>query len=299
MPTLYREQTLPLPAPSPGPFVSLSTTLLRAVGSEVCRATAAAVTPTRRQGFTVTVGTDAAHHRATDPAPLPPAPAAGPALLFASLARRGAELVDRQFLLLESLQAREDDPERLAGLFTLDHLAARMRRNSNAMLALAGLPTERGISEPIGLGEAAAAAISEVNGYQRVSLGATPAGLVLPSVASDLVHLLGELVDNALAVSPRSSGVRVRGHRVADPPRVTTLIEVVDSGPAVAPEEVARLNGILEDGDADAGRGPCAGLVIVRTLARRHGLSVRLHQRAGDSSGLVAAVALPPHVFTS
>lgn len=94
--------------------------------------------------------------------------------LFAALAERGAALVDRQHEVLEALQQREGDPQRLAGLFRLDHLAAQLRRNSNAALVLAGLPTIRSIRVPTMLSELACAAVSEVNGYQRVSMGAFP-----------------------------------------------------------------------------------------------------------------------------
>jgi hypothetical protein len=165
--------------------------------------------------------------RASCPASLPPGvseEATLTAQLFASVAARGASLVERAHAQLDALQLREQDPQRLAALFGLDHLAAQLRRNSNAALVLAGLPTIRSIPVPTLLSELVYAAVCEVDGYQRVTVGAFPTRRVRPDVASDLVHLLGDLLENALAVSPRAGGVWcgdevvVRLH-VADPAR--------------------------------------------------------------------------------
>ena len=216
--------------------------------------------------------------------------------LFAALAERGAALVDRQHAVLEGLQHREEDPQRLAGLFSLDHLAAQLRRNSNAALVLAGLPTSRSIHVPTMLSELACAAVSEVNGYQRVTVGAFPTRPVQAHVASDLVHVLGDLLENALAVSPRSGGVWVRGERPTSAGTdASALIRVGDSGPGVSDAVLDNLNEMLAS-RADhimAGRG--VGLVVTREIARRHGLTVRFGRLV--SGGLVATVALPDALF--
>src|SRR5204862_510799 len=54
------------------------------------------------------------------------------------LARRIRTLVTRQLRLLDQFERDETDPELLARLFALDHLAARLRRNGENLLVLAG-----------------------------------------------------------------------------------------------------------------------------------------------------------------
>jgi hypothetical protein len=49
--------------------------------------------------------------------------------VFADLSRRNASLIDDQLALISDLESRETDPDQLGGLFRLDHLATRMRRN--------------------------------------------------------------------------------------------------------------------------------------------------------------------------
>src|SRR4029453_17184005 len=50
--------------------------------------------------------------------------------MFLNLARRSQTLIDRQLELMDDLERNETDPETLENLFRLDHLATRMRRNS-------------------------------------------------------------------------------------------------------------------------------------------------------------------------
>ncbi len=56
---------------------------------------------------------------------------------FVNLSLRTLGLVERQLGVIESLEEREQDPERLATLFKLDHMATVMRRYSENMLVLA------------------------------------------------------------------------------------------------------------------------------------------------------------------
>ena len=58
--------------------------------------------------------------------------------IFVNLSRRSQTLVERQLALIERLEQGEENERRLADLFTLDHLATRMRRNSENLLVLAG-----------------------------------------------------------------------------------------------------------------------------------------------------------------
>src|SRR6266536_1635398 len=49
--------------------------------------------------------------------------------MFMTLSRRSQTLVESQLEVIEGLEADEQDPRRLSGLFRLDHLATRLRRN--------------------------------------------------------------------------------------------------------------------------------------------------------------------------
>src|SRR6478736_774005 len=58
--------------------------------------------------------------------------------MFVNLSRRSQSLVERQLRLIDELESGEQDPEHLANLFRLDHLATRMRRNDESLMVLAG-----------------------------------------------------------------------------------------------------------------------------------------------------------------
>ena len=111
--------------------------------------------------------------------------------------------------MIDSLEQNEDDPERLANLFSMDHMVTRMRRNSENLLLLAGQEPARKWSEPVPLADVARAAASEIEQYGRVALDVQP-GIVIPGHAvADVVHLLAELIENATLFSPQDTQVRV------------------------------------------------------------------------------------------
>ena len=94
----------------------------------------------------------------------------GVSSIFVTLARRNSWLVDRQLALLDQLESREDDPETLAGFYQVDHLAARMRRNAESLLVLAGSESPRVWAKPTDMSDVVRAAVSEVAEYQRIEV---------------------------------------------------------------------------------------------------------------------------------
>ena len=76
--------------------------------------------------------------------------------MFVNLARRSQVLVERQLELLDDLEREEADPDQLENLFKLDHLAARMRRNDESLLVLAGTESHPPV-EPTGAARRGAA----------------------------------------------------------------------------------------------------------------------------------------------
>ncbi|MEU8385750.1 nitrate- and nitrite sensing domain-containing protein, partial [Streptosporangium sp. NPDC048865] len=89
--------------------------------------------------------------------------------MFVNLSRRSQSLVERQLTLVERLERGERDDQRLADLFKLDHLATRMRRNSENLLVLAGQEVARRWRQPVELMDVVRAALSEVENYERVT----------------------------------------------------------------------------------------------------------------------------------
>src|SRR5690606_5096990 len=166
------------------------------------------------------------------------------------------------------------DPRLLENLFRLDHLAARMRRNGDNLLILAGTKQRRAKSAPVEIADVLRAAISEVEDYERVKLGATPRGALKEPAASDLAHLFAELLDNALRASPPETDVKFTFAQAHDQ---GLLIEVADRGIGMPPAEMAEINRKLEQ-TAEPGPETARhmGLFVVGRLAERHGLTVRL-----------------------
>ncbi|MGW4367730.1 ATP-binding protein [Nocardia takedensis] len=194
--------------------------------------------------------------------------------MFETLARRSKSLVDHQLSLIEAMEYDEKDPRLLENLFRLDHLAARMRRNGDNLLILAGTKQRRAKSAPVEIADVLRAAISEVEDYERVKLGATPRGSLKEPAASDLAHLFAELLDNALRASPPETDVKFTFAQAGDQ---GLLIEVADRGIGMPPAEMAEINRKLEQ-TAEPGPDTARhmGLFVVGRLAERHGLTVRL-----------------------
>ena len=194
--------------------------------------------------------------------------------MFETLARRSKSLVDHQLSLIEAMEYDEKDPRLLENLFRLDHLAARMRRNGDNLLILAGTKQRRAKSAPVEIADVLRAAISEVEDYERVKLGATPRGSLKEPAASDMAHLFAELLDNALRASPPETDVKFTFAQAHDQ---GMLIEVADRGNGMPPAEMSDINRRLEQ-TAEPGPDTARhmGLFVVGRLAERHGLTVRL-----------------------
>ncbi|WP_432835001.1 sensor histidine kinase [Dactylosporangium sp. CA-092794] len=215
------------------------------------------------------------------------------ATMFVNLARRSQILVDRLIGHLDRLERGEEDPDRLAELFQLDHLATRMRRNDENLLVLAGADSTRIQREPAPLMDVLRAAQSEVEHYTRIEFGMIDRDIEIAAHAvNDMVHLVAELLDNATAFSPPDSAVIVEARRVGD--RSVLLVE--DHGIGVSPEQLAELNDRLANPPmVDVAVSRMMGLVVVARLAARHGVKVEL--RAARERGTIADMTLPAGVL--
>ncbi|MDQ4104434.1 MAG: nitrate- and nitrite sensing domain-containing protein [Actinomycetota bacterium] len=210
--------------------------------------------------------------------------------IFVNLSRRTQGLVERQLKLIDRLESGEQDPKQLDNLFQLDHLATRMRRNSENLLVLAGTDATNRTGRPVRLVDVLRAAVSEVEQYQRLVLQQPPAVLVLGRVANDLVHLLAELLDNATQFSPPDSKVMISSDFATGG---SVVIEVADRGVGMTDTELVESNERLAKPPVvDASVSRRMGLFVVGRLAGRHGIDVRL-RRAEGGVGICACVTVP------
>ncbi|MBB2910046.1 signal transduction histidine kinase [Streptosporangium becharense] len=213
--------------------------------------------------------------------------------MFVNLSRRSQTLVERQLSLIESLEHGEQDEERLGNLFRLDHLATRMRRNSENLLVLAGQEPARRWSQPVPLIDVVRASLSEVENYERVQLQLSAGVSVVGTSVNDVVHLIAELVENAIAFSPRETRVVVSSNRIDGG---GVMVSVTDLGIGMTAEELAQANWRLANPPVvDVSVSRRMGLFVVGRLALRHGIRVQLRQQ--DSGGLTAMVLLPENLL--
>ncbi|MEU3662329.1 nitrate- and nitrite sensing domain-containing protein [Streptomyces sp. NPDC032940] len=214
---------------------------------------------------------------------------------FVNLALRTLGLVERQLAVIESLEEREQDPDRLATLFKLDHFATVMRRHSENLLVLAGTEHIQHSAGPVPLVDVVRAAVSEIERYERVRIAALPPHAhVAGFAADDLSHLLAELMENATSFSPPDLPVEVSGWLLENG---EVMLSVQDEGIGMATERLQRLNARLTDFDPEAPYdqegedGLGLGLYVVARLAHRHGARVRLREQ--KQGGVAAVVVLP------
>jgi len=216
--------------------------------------------------------------------------------MLINLGRRNQGLLDRQLELMDHLESSQQDPEVLDGLFKLDHLLTRMRRNAENLLVLAADQPVRGWAEPVPLVDVLRGAASETGDLDRVNVEFSPGAdtEVAGRHAVDLSHLVAELVENATAYSPPTTQVVVR----VDRNRSEHRLWIVDSGVGMSEAELADANHRISDPpDIDELTADRVGFQVIGRLARRLGVGVRLQEN--PRGGVAASVILPAHIFAS
>ncbi|MFJ6481486.1 nitrate- and nitrite sensing domain-containing protein [Streptomyces sp. NPDC091682] len=211
-----------------------------------------------------------------------------------SLSLRTLGLVERQLAVIEELESKEQDPDRLATLFKLDHLATVMRRHNENLLVLAGQEHGHGQGLPVPLVDVMRAAVSEIERYERVDLAALPSYTqVAGHAADDISHVLAELLENATTFSPPEVKVKVSCwlEGAGD-----VVLSVVDEGIGITEDRLEALNTRLStpeayDEEPEAEHGLGLGLYVAGRLAARHGVTAEL--RTPRHGGTEALVVIP------
>jgi signal transduction histidine kinase len=209
--------------------------------------------------------------------------------VFVNLARRSQVLVHRQLGLLDSMEHREEDANRLGELYRLDQMAMHLRRYAESLIIVSGSTTGRVWRNPVPAVDVVRGAAAETDDYARVSVLPVPDVSIAGRAVADIVHLLAELIENAEHFSPADTQVRVSVGKGTK----GLVVEIDDRGLGMSAEDLetanARFGEHVEISTLDSTR---LGLSTVRRLAQRHGIGVTLRH---SPYGGVTAVVLIPH----
>jgi signal transduction histidine kinase len=205
--------------------------------------------------------------------------------VFRNLARRSQALLHRQLTLLDDLERRAAGPGELENLFRIDHLATRMRRQAESLIILSGELPGRGWRDPVPLVDVLRAAQAEVEGFTRIQVVEHTRAALAGEAVADVIHLVAELAENAIAFSPPDTPVRILGDVVDR----RFAIEIEDRGPGLPDERLAEINRDLarpaEPGLPGSDR---IGLFIAGQLAQRHEIKITLrHSSFGGTSAVI------------
>jgi signal transduction histidine kinase len=211
--------------------------------------------------------------------------------IFVNVARRMQSLVHREIELLDEVEGKVEDPELLKGLFAVDHLATRMRRQSESLAVLGGSVSRRQWARQVTVHEVLRAAVAEVEQYSRVKVVPPVEGVLRGGAVTDVIHLIAELVENATKFSAPHTTTLLRAQQVS----AGVAIEIEDRGLGMLHTDQQRMNDLLADPSGtdvdELLRDGRIGLYVVGTLARRHGIRIRMQNNI--YGGTQAVVVLP------
>jgi HAMP domain-containing protein len=214
--------------------------------------------------------------------------------MFGHVGRRTQNLVGRQLALIDDLERRETDSDRLRELYRLDHMSSRLRRNASSLVVLSGGAGANEHMAPLALVDVVRLALGEIEDYIRVDVDVPEEIVVVPGVVADLTLLLAELMENATSFSPPHTRVVV----TADELRGGARLAVIDQGLGLSPERLAEENARLTRRERlDLAPSEVLGLFVVGRLARRHGVEVTLTDT--PEGGVTAWVDLRPQHLVS
>ncbi len=212
--------------------------------------------------------------------------------MFVNVARRDQVLLNRQLASIDEMERTQDDADTLQKLFALDHLATRMRRNSESLLVLAGIDTGRRMRRAMPLSDVVRTASSEIELYERIQLELDADPSMVGHSALTAAHLFAELLENATVFSDPGTPVTVRTSRRDG----SFVVEIQDAGIGMGPEELQEANQrVLSTAASEILGAQRLGLFVVGRIARRVGARVELESKEGE--GTTARVIMPASLF--
>ncbi|CAM5345257.1 ATP-binding protein [Streptomyces aurantiogriseus] len=208
--------------------------------------------------------------------------------MFGNVGRRVSNLTTRQLALIDAVERGETDPALLERLYSIDHIAVRLRRNADSLMLLAGIRETVLDAGPTALTNVVRAGLGQIEGYQRVRLHAGTEVMVEPDIIGDLTLMIAELLENAVSFSPEGSPVEV----TVDSGAHGATITVADHGLGMSAERLAEENARLVRRERlDLVPTRVLGLFVVGALARRWDIDVTLSRTPGG--GVTAEVTIP------
>ncbi|MDX3454658.1 nitrate- and nitrite sensing domain-containing protein [Streptomyces sp. ME02-8801-2C] len=217
--------------------------------------------------------------------------------LLQRIARRTQLLIGMQLKRLGEMQRRHEDPDVLEGLFDLDHLAARLRRYEENLVILGNGTPQRRWRRPVLLLDILRSAQGEVQDYRRIRIDTDGETWLSERAVGPMVHLLAELMENAVSFSRPPTPVEVTASQVGR----GVAIEIEDRGMGMDPEQYAEANALMAApprmdvmSRADDAR---LGLYVVARLAANLNLQVEL--RPSSFGGTRVVVLVPADLISA
>ncbi|ABP53234.1 ATP-binding region, ATPase domain protein domain protein [Salinispora tropica CNB-440] len=210
--------------------------------------------------------------------------------MITSIGRRVQALTERLLGSIDTLERDEEDPDRLARLFGVDQQATRLRRYGTNLLIVAGGGPGRSQRQPVELVDLVNAALSETEGFARVTMDRLVEAEIDARAADAVKSILAELLDNATRFSAElvrvSAGWSGRDVRIL----------VADTGLGLPAVQLERANQLLASSELDVAITDQMGLVVVSRLAREFDISTRLTKT--QPTGITAEVTVPAEYVT-
>lgn len=222
--------------------------------------------------------------------------AAGNAMLM-GVARRPQRPLQHGLKVVEELQNLVGDEKLLTQLFDINHQLAQTRRFLENLVILAGGQIGRRFHKPVPLRRVLLAAFAETRHYQRIKLRSAADVSLVGQAVAETIHLLAELLDNALAFSSPRTMVWVTCSEV----RHGVAVEIEDAGVGMNSDAIERANTLLATAPTpdvtELKDGAQVGLHVVAELSKRENIRVSLRKSA--YGGLLAIVLLPDRIIVS
>jgi hypothetical protein len=207
--------------------------------------------------------------------------------LCSATALRLLDLAGQMSGELDTAMRDQGDPDVLDHLYKLDSFACQARRHAENLQALAGRPLLDSDRQITSLTDIIQAARGRIAGWQAVTVGSMAHIAVGEYVASDVIRVMTELLDNAVEYSPAGGPVTASGHLVADG---GVLLRVEDTGIGIAEADLRRFNAFLQDPPSGTVRGLQQGFAVIQRAIAAHCIRVFLATR---SHGTTAHVYIP------